>query len=170
MPDSNLLPALPRPKLFHGYGGAELPLPEYAVLVATFSTLLTALLAHANHFHSRLSVRDLVLLGVATHKLSRLIAKDKVAAPFRAPFAKFVKDDGAGEVEEDSRGAGMRKAIGDLITCPFCVSPWAALALAFGLVLAPRAGRMLCGIFSAVAAAHFLHHAYVALENRKEPK
>ena len=170
MPDSTLLPALPRPALFRGYGGAELPLPEYAALVAVFGTLLTALLAKAEGGGGRLGVRDLVLLGVATHKLSRLIAKDKVIAPFRAPFAKFIKSDGAGEVEEEARGAGLQKAVGDLVTCPFCVSPWAALALASGLVLAPRAGRLLCGILSAIGGAHFLHHAYVALENRKEPE
>lgn len=149
-----------------------MPLPEYAALVATYSALLTGLLATANRddVDARLSVRDIMLLGVATHKLSRFITKDKVTAPFRAPFAKFVKSDGAGEVEEEARGTGLQKAIGDLATCPFCVSPWVALALTAGLVAAPRATRLLCGILSATTAAHFLHHGYVALENRKEPK
>lgn len=149
-----------------------MPLPEYAALVATYSTLITGLLATANRddLDARLGLRDIVLLGVATHKLSRFITKDKVTAPFRAPFAKFVKPDGAGEVEEEARGTGMQKAIGDLVTCPFCVSPWVALGLAAGLLAAPRATRFLCGILSITTAAHFLHHGYVALENRKEPK
>lgn len=110
------------------------------------------------------------MLGISTHKLSRLVSKDRVTASFRAPFAKFIKDDGAGELEEEARGKGMQRAIGDLVTCPFCVSPWVALALMTALLLAPPVGRMLCSILTAVAISHFLHHGYVALENRKEPK
>ena len=47
---------------------------------------------------------DVVLLRIATHKLSRVVAKDLVTSPFRAPFVRFETSAGAGEVEEEARG------------------------------------------------------------------
>ena len=152
-----------------GYNAKDAPLPQYAALVAIFGALSTALLAAENSRDApppRLGFGDLLLLGVATHKLSRLISKDRVTSPFRAPFAKFLKSAGAGEVEEEARGSGMQKAVGELVTCPFCVSPWAALGLIVALRVAPRAGRLLCGFLSSVTLAHLLHHGYAALKER----
>ena len=169
MPNATPSPALP--DILKGYEGKDMPLPQYAGLVAVFGTLAASLLAAENARDDEpppLGLGDLVLLGLATHKLSRLIAKDRVTAPFRAPFTKFVKDDGAGEVEEESRGEGMQKAVGDLGTCPFCVSPWVALGLTAGIRFAPRATRLFCGILSSVTASHFLHQAYVVLKEKNE--
>ena len=167
----NASPSTARPDVLKGYGGKDIPLPQYAGLVAVFGTLATALLAAENTRDDEpppLGLGDLVLLGLATHKLSRLVAKDRVTAPFRAPFPKFVKDDGAGEVEEEARGEGMQKAVGELVTCPYCVSPWVALGLTAGIRFAPRATRLLCGILSSVTASHFLHQAYVTLKEKNE--
>jgi Protein of unknown function (DUF1360) len=157
--------------IFKQYGGADMPLPQYAALVAAYGALIAGLIALEGKSGSarKIGFGQLVWLGISTHKLSRLVSKDRVTSPFRAPFATFVKSDGAGEVEEEARGSGMQRAIGDLVTCPFCVSPWVALALMAGWLLLPRATRIVCGILTSVALAHFLHHGYVALENRKEP-
>ena len=64
---------------------------------------------------------DVALIGVATHKFSRMAAKDKVTSPFRAPFSRFLEKGSPGEIEEESRGTGVQKAIGDLVTCPYCL-------------------------------------------------
>jgi uncharacterized protein DUF1360 len=150
------------------YGADEMPLPQYAGLVGIFAASLAVFLAAAKTTHhplpERFSFSDLLLLGIATHKLSRLIAKDRVTAPFRAPFARFEKSAGAGEVDEQPRGTGMQRAIGDLITCPYCVSPWVAAALSCGFVINPHMTRLICGIFSSVAISHFLHHRYSAVK------
>lgn len=45
----------------------------------------------------RFALADLALVTVATHKLSRLVAKESVTRPLRAPFTTFV--DAAGEAE-----------------------------------------------------------------------
>ena len=169
MPNASRSPA--SPDVFKGYGGKDMPLPQYAGLVAIFGTLATALLAAENardNEPDRLGLGDLVLLGLATHKLSRIITKDRVTAPFRAPFTRYEKDAGEGEVEEKSRGEGMQKAVGDLLTCPFCISPWVATALPAGLRLAPRATRLLCGLMASVTASHFLHQAYALLKEKNE--
>jgi len=42
------------------------------------------------------------LLGIATHKLSRIVAKDRIIGILRAPFVSYIRSAGAGEV---GRGA-----------------------------------------------------------------
>lgn len=153
--------------LTDGYAGKDTPLASYAILAGLYSLWTGSLLLAESRKPtglSGLSANELLLLGVATHKLSRLIAKDRVISPLRAAFTRFDKSAGAGELEEDARGEGMQKAIGQLITCPFCMSPWVAAALATGWAVAPRATRIVCGMMAIVGVSHFLHHAYVALE------
>lgn len=152
-----------RPDPFAGYGGEDMPLAGYSGLVAGYVAGAGGTLALLRgRLPDRLEAEDIVLLGVATHKLSRMLAKDWVTSPLRAPFTRYRKSLGGGEVSEEARGQGMRRALGDLLTCPWCLGPWVATALAMGLVLAPRATRMTAATFSAVAISDFLHHAYDA--------
>jgi hypothetical protein len=115
--------------------------------------------------HDRLPKRfgllDLALLGIATHKLSRIVAKDRITSILRAPFVNYIGSAGAGEVEEEPRGRGIQRGIGHLVSCPFCMAPWCATALAFGLIFAPRVTRFFAGILASVAASDFLQRAYL---------
>lgn len=104
-----------------GYGGGEeMPLMGYAVLAALFNAALIGffqgLRRSGKELPERIAPGDLLLLGVATHKLSRLITKDWVTSPLRAPFTSYSGSAGAGEVAESSRGSGLRRATGDLFT------------------------------------------------------
>ena len=54
----------------------------------------------------------------------------------------------------------MQEAIGDLITCPYCIAPWVASALVIAHRSAPRATRVICSIFSITAASDFLNQLY----------
>ena len=105
---------------------------------------------------------DLALLGVATHKLSRLLAKDRVTGVLRAPFVNYIRSAGAGEVEEEPRGRGFQRGIGNLVSCPYCMGPWSAAALAFGFLFAPRISRFFAGVLASVAISDFLNRAYAA--------
>ena len=107
------------------------------------------------------AVGDLLLLGVATHKLARLITKDAVTSPLRAPFVRLKDSAGEGEVEEEPRGEGMQKALGDLVTCPYCIGVWIATPLWFGMLLAPRLTRFVAGVLVTVTGADFMHRVYV---------
>jgi hypothetical protein len=151
--------------LFEGYSKTERPLGGYAVLVGVFTVALSGILAStvtkSEDEAPELNWSDLLLLGIATHKLSRVVTKDLVTSPFRAPFVKFKKSAGAGEVEEEARGEGIQEAVGDLITCPYCIAPWLASALVFGFQRAPRTIRVLSGIFCITAASDFLNQLYV---------
>ena len=114
-------------------------------------------------------VRDVLLLGVATHKLSRLLAKDSVTSPMRAPFTRFQGADGDAELREEVRGQGGRKAVGELVSCPFCLAPWVVTALSAGLTFAPRWTRAVVASSSAVAVSDFLQLAYAGAQQRSTP-
>src|SRR4051794_27511500 len=86
------------------------PLVGYTLLMSIFNAFFAgAVLASSDRLPERASIGDLTLLTVATHKLSRIIAKDKVTSPVRAPFARFEEDAGPSEVSETARGSGLRK-------------------------------------------------------------
>lgn len=144
-------------------GDADRPLGSYVGTMATYGTVvaaLTALVSRRGGFPERIGGRDLALIGVATHKISRLVAKDTVTSPVRAPFTRFQKSSEASEVEEQPRGHGAQHAIGELISCPFCTSQWVATVLCFGLALAPRPTRFAAGLFTTVSISDALQFAF----------
>jgi Protein of unknown function (DUF1360) len=51
---------------------------------------------------SRVDGRDVLLLGVATHRLSRMIAKDPILSPIRAPFTTYKGTSGEAELPRTS--------------------------------------------------------------------
>jgi Protein of unknown function (DUF1360) len=143
------------------------PLAGYALLMVAFNALCAgALVASRSRLTERVETRDLTLLTIATHKLSRLIAKDKVTSAVRAPFTRFEDDAGPSEVSETPRGTGVRKAVGELISCPFCVAQWIAAAALFGLIYAPRTTRFVAAMFTIVAGSDFLQLAYKAAQDK----
>jgi hypothetical protein len=146
----------------------ERPLGGYAVLTGVFLSAaggFAAWLARSGReLPERVSGADLALLGLATHKASRLLAKDRVTSAVRAPFTEFQRDGGPSEVEERARGTGLRRAVGELLTCPFCLGLWIAAAFTAGLILAPRQTRWLASVLVIVTGADALQIAYVRLE------
>ncbi len=101
---------------------------------------------------------------MTTHKLSRLVTRDAVLSPLRAPFTRYLGPAGDGELREEPRGRGIRHAIGELVTCPFCLGAWVATGLTVGLALAPRATRIVTSAGTALAISDALQFAYAALE------
>ena len=153
--------------------GHERPLGGYVVLMTIYSAVLavlSALVRRRGGLPERLDAADVALLGVASHKLSRLITKDSVTAVVRAPFTTFAEPTGEGEVHEEVRGHGFRHAAGELLTCPFCAGVWVATVLAFGLVLLPRATRLVATILTAVTSSDFLQLAYAIAQRAAEGK
>lgn len=63
---------------------------------------------------------DVALLALATHQLSRVIAKEKIAYPIRRLFT---------EPDGETPRPGWAKAPGQLVTCPYCSSVWSATFL-----------------------------------------
>ncbi len=146
------------------------PLGGYLALSSVFGTALVVGLVASERsgrkLPSSVGWKDIVLAGVATHKLSRLLSKDKVTSFLRAPFTRYEKASGHGEVEEHARGEGMQRALGELTLCPYCLSQWVAGGFAVGLVAAPRPTRVLMAMWTAQTIADVAQLAYVAAEER----
>lgn len=151
-------------------GAAKPPLLSYATFMAIFAALFGAALAAArrggHELPERIGAGDLALIGTASHKASRLLAKDKVTSPLRAPFTELAGSGGLAELEESSRGRGARKAIGELLICPYCLGLWVVALFSFGLVFAPRPTRFVASVFSALTISDFLQIAYKAAEEK----
>lgn len=140
-------------------------LAEYAAAMTLFLVsvaTLTSAAAAKDLLPKKFKPLDLVVLGIATHKLSRIVSKSRITGAIRSPFVHYVCSCGAGEVEEEPRGRGLQRAVGELISCPYCMGPWSAAALGFGMLFAPRVTRVFAGILGAVAVSDFLHRAYAA--------
>src|ERR687892_192795 len=148
-------------------------LAEYAMMLAFYLASVAALTGVAlerGKLPRKFGMLDLAALGTATHKLSRIVAKDRITSILRAPFVNYIRSAGAGEVEEEPRGRGIQRGIGQLISCPYCMAPWCATALGFGLVLAPRVTRFFTAILGSVAISDFLHRAYLKTKEEGEQR
>lgn len=142
----------------------EEPLAGHAVLVTVFTTAAAGLLATATRRRTdRLATGDMILAAIATQRLARLVTKDRVTSGLRAPFARRRDDHGTlpGEVEDTPAGSGVRLAIGQLVTCPYCIAQWAALGFVAGFTLAPRRTRLVASTLAITSAADMVQAVYV---------
>jgi Protein of unknown function (DUF1360) len=146
------------------------PLAAYATFAAVFHAAMAGAVAAAKRsgreLPQRVDAGDLLLIGTASYKLSRLIAKKKVTAFVRAPFTELEGSGGPAELEEKPRGSGIRRAMGELLVCPYCLGLWASGGFHAGLLLAPRATRFSASVLSAMTISDFLQIAYRAAEGR----
>ena len=149
-----------------GYSEKPVPIPGYAVLLTTYLLCVVGASAELKRrglrIPGRIPLQDVLLLGMATHKLSRLIALDEVTGSLRAPFTHLERKTGEAEVDESPRGRGFRRLIGQLITCPYCLAVWIATSLSFTYSFAPRVARFIGALFSMVGVSDFLNRAYYA--------
>jgi hypothetical protein len=149
--------------------GEDRPLGGLLGAMGTYLALTTAgaaaVRASGKELPTRIPLGDGVLLTVATFRIARTIAKDPVASPLRAPFTTFRGQSGEAEVAEEIRvHGGVRHAIGELVTCPFCLAQWTATALVFGYATAPRATRLAALTMTMVALADVGQFAYDQLQ------
>ena len=143
------------------------PYRAYATIVGTFVAGLgaisgvAALRGKPNH---AISAVDLALLGLATFKASRTVARDKVTSFVREPFVEGEAYDGEGE--KPTHETEMKQALGELVTCTRCVGTWIGASLASMQVLAPRTGRLLTTVLAAGALNDFLLAGFSALTEK----
>jgi hypothetical protein len=136
------------------------------VYVGLVSAAATAVRASGRELPERIPLGDAVLLTVATFRLARRIAKDPVTAPVRAPFVRFEGASGHAEVAEEVREhGGVKHAVGELLTCPFCLAQWVGTGLVFGYVTAPKATRLAALTMTMVAGSDVLQFVYDSIQN-----
>src|SRR3954462_11710028 len=136
------------------------------VYVGLVTTAAAAVRASGRELPERIPVGDAALLTVATFRLARRIAKDPVTAPLRAPFVRFEGTSGHAEVAEEVREhGGVKHAVGELLTCPFCLAQWVGTGFVLGYVTAPRATRLAALTMTMVAGSDVLQFVYDAIQN-----
>jgi hypothetical protein len=115
-----------------------------------------------------LPTRDLALGSIAVFRASRLVTEASVTSPLRAPFTSYAGPSDPGEVAEEVQApdGGHRHAVGELVSCPYCVGTWLATGLGFGLVLAPAWTRLAASILTIQAGADVLQKLYSDLQAR----
>jgi Protein of unknown function (DUF1360) len=142
------------------------PYPAYAAITATFAGGLAAASALARLLGRdprEGTALDLAVLGAATFKASRTIARDEVTSFLRAPFVEGEAHSG----DEDPKETGdLQQAIGELVTCSRCIGTWVAAGLATTQILAPRTGRLVTWTLAAAGANDFLQAAFAALTSK----
>lgn len=110
-----------------------------AIFVAVYAGVI-AVLYELGRIPRSINTIDLMLLGLATARLSDIVSTDEVMEWLRRPFVKLEPTEIADRKVETrgGRGTGVRKVIGDLLCCPWCIAVWVAAALSYAYFIAPR--------------------------------
>lgn len=80
---------------------------------------------------------ELVILSLATFRLTRLVVYDKITAFFREQFYDVVELKTTKRLEKPAKGP--RRTLADLLSCPWCFGVWAAATVVFFYYLTPLA-------------------------------
>jgi hypothetical protein len=156
--------------VFEGYGNRNEGLYSYSALLGAFSLIFVLFLLLSRitgrPIPERIEAKDIALLGMAAHKMSMVGSQDAITSPLRAPVTEIQEKESPKKVVEKPRGEGLRKSVGELLVCKFCLGVWLASFLTYGLVLVPRATRLIAALFAVVTISDYLHQSYEILIKR----
>jgi hypothetical protein len=133
---------------------------DYAALNAVFGALLAGVIVAARERGREsepLTSRDLMVTGVATFALAKVIARERIATWVREPFVEEEEDGGK------PRGKGIRHAMGELLTCTRCVGAWSALGLVGLRLTSPATGRVVTDVLAVSAMNDWLQASFKLL-------
>jgi hypothetical protein len=137
---------------------------DYAAINLVYASLFAGVI-YATRERAReepIKLHELVPMSAATFALAKVIAKEKVGTWVREPFVEH--EDGEAKPE----GRGLRRAVGELVTCTRCVGAWSALGVV-GLRLAyPDAGRNVATVLAVSGANDWLQAGFKALCTRAD--
>jgi Protein of unknown function (DUF1360) len=137
---------------------AETTPADYAAINALWISLAVGVVtaSRGRARHDPIQNRELVPLAAATFALSKAVARERIGTWVREPFV----DQTAGQ---QPKGHGLRRAIGELVTCTRCVGTWSALGVVGLRVLHPEAGRTVSMILASSAANDWLQAGFKLL-------
>ena len=145
------------------YTKEPIPLGGYITLMSVYGLTLiglTALDRKRNAAPAEIKPLPLLMAAMGSYKFARIVTMSFIGSPIRAPFAKRGESLAGGEVQDEARGEGLQKAIGSLLTCPFCFNVWSATGFFFGMRFFPRLTQNLSHILATAALGDVLHLGY----------
>lgn len=128
------------------------PYVYYALLIALYNAIFGTFLWLYRRKSGRLervTGLDLVLLGMSTLRMAKLVSEDEVTAVVRKPLVEVEKG------QRKPKGNGLQLALGQLVLCPTCVGTWMAAFLTYALHLFPTQTRPFLAMMSASGASQF---------------
>jgi hypothetical protein len=133
---------------------------DYAALNAVYGALLAGVvLATRNRGRDDpITGPELIPLSAAAFALSKVIAREKIGTWVREPFVEDEPEDG-----QRPRGRGIRRAVGELVTCTRCVGAWSALGIVGLRLVSPSSGRVVTNVLAVSAANDWLQAGFRAL-------
>jgi hypothetical protein len=131
---------------------------DYAAINLVWVSLVAGLLAGTRGRASKdpISNRELIPISAATFAVSKAVARERIGTWVREPFV----DETEGQ---RPKGRGLRRALGELVTCTRCVGTWSALAVVGLRVAHPEAGRTVTMILASSAANDWLQAGFKLL-------
>lgn len=108
----------------------------FTLLFVVLATVALAMLEDGGHIgYGVLGFGDMLLLSLATFRLTRLFVYDAVTKFVRELF--WDAEEMAGEVVFTKPLRGPRRTLADLFSCPWCFGIWAAAVLTFFYLYTP---------------------------------
>jgi hypothetical protein len=150
-----------------GPGEDPRPLEGYALLLSAYGMVAGSIVLLARRRRVALALPgpiDFALSALAVQHFSRVLTKDSITSVLRSPVVTFEESTGDGEVSEKVIGIGAGHALGELITCPFCIAQWTATALIAGRLFAPRLTDGVVIVGSLARTSDYLQLAYDMLK------
>ena len=131
---------------------------HYGAINAAYLVLLGGLIAAWTRRGQEAAIprSELPTLAIATFALAKVVAHEKIGTWVREPFV----DESPERQPKGPRGQGMRRAIGELLTCTRCVGAWAALAVVGLRVAAPEEGRLAATVLATSGINDFLQAGF----------
>jgi hypothetical protein len=131
---------------------------DYAAINLVWVSLVAGLLASTRGQASKdpITGKELIPIAAATFAVSKAVARERIGTWVREPFV----DESAGQ---RPKGRGIRRAVGELVTCTRCVGTWSALAVVGLRVAHPEAGRTVTTILASSAANDWMQAGFKLL-------
>jgi hypothetical protein len=142
---------------------------DYAALNLAYGALLAAVVVGTRERarEDPIQTRELIPIAAATFALAKVVAREKIGTWVRDPFVEVSGG------ERRPRGTGLRRAVGELVTCTRCVGAWSALTVVGVRMVDPPAGRTVTNVLAASAANDWLQSSFkgvCAQTNRAESR
>ena len=139
---------------------------DYAALEAVYLSGLVGVVALARRRERQgapgIPRGELAVLAMATFTLADVVAKEKVSTWIREPFVR----EGADHKPISAEGTGLRRAVGELMTCTRCVGTWSALALVGLRTASPVAGRTTATVLALAGTNDLMQSGFRLLAER----